>query len=116
MSTAADSAAMERLLSECLAAWRIRGDVRSSPTGALIVTARDMTIDVAPADRNLPFRWLVTVDGRSRPAVSVVAVLRQVRHAIDPGFRTSRIRVAAPVVAPPAMPPSVTARAPSLRP
>jgi hypothetical protein len=45
------------------------------------------------------FRWMVTVDGRKRGAISLVAVLRQVREALDPGYAASRVRIAvAPLV------------------
>jgi hypothetical protein len=45
------------------------------------------------------FRWLVTIDGRTRPALSLLAVLRQVREALDPDYSGSRLRVAiAPLV------------------
>jgi hypothetical protein len=47
------------------------------------------------AQSDLPFRWLVTIDDRQRPAISIVAVLRQVREALDPGYRTGRVRVTA---------------------
>ena len=45
------------------------------------------------------FRWMVTVDGRKRGAISLVAVLRQVREALDPGYAANRVRIAvAPLV------------------
>jgi hypothetical protein len=43
----------------------------------------------------LPFRWLVTTDGRERPAISIVAVLRQVRDVLDPGYAMRRVRIGA---------------------
>ena len=47
------------------------------------------------------FRWLVTIDGRERPAVSLIAVLRQVRQALDPGYAASRVRVTVAPLVPP---------------
>ena len=44
---------------------------------------------------------MVTVDGRKRGAISLVAVLRQVREALDPGFATNRVRVAVSPLVPP---------------
>ena len=45
------------------------------------------------------FRWMVMIDGRRRGAISMLAVLRQVREALDPGYAASRVRVAvAPLV------------------
>jgi hypothetical protein len=46
------------------------------------------------------FRWTVTIDGRTRPAISLLAVLRQVRGALDPGYAVSRVRVAVSPVVP----------------
>jgi hypothetical protein len=41
----------------------------------------------------------VTTGDRTRPAISLVAVLRQVRQAVDPGYAASRVRVTvAPLV------------------
>jgi hypothetical protein len=45
------------------------------------------------------FRWMVIIDGRRRGAISILAVLRQVREALDPGYAASRVHVAvAPLV------------------
>jgi hypothetical protein len=38
---------------------------------------------------------MVTVNGRKRGAISLVAVLRQVRAALDPGYANYRVRIAA---------------------
>ena len=66
--------------------------------GALVIAgAKDIRIDRAPL--HLLFRWMVTVDGRKRGAISLVAVLRQVREALDPGYAANRVRIAvAPLV------------------
>jgi hypothetical protein len=37
----------------------------------------------------------VAVDDCERPAISIVAVLRQVREALDPGYATRRVRIGA---------------------
>jgi hypothetical protein len=37
---------------------------------------------------------MVTVDGRKRGAISLVAVLRQIRAALDPGYAKNKVRVA----------------------
>ncbi len=82
------------LLAQSLVAWRVAGCVRRSSDGAIVIcgNVNDIRIDPSPSD--LPFRWMVTVAGRKRGAISLVAVLRQVRDALDPGFATSRVRVA----------------------
>jgi hypothetical protein len=82
------------LLAQSLVAWRVAGSVHRSTDGATVISGniKDIRIDPAPSDP--PFRWMVTVDGRKRGAISLVAVLRQVREALDPGFATRRVRVA----------------------
>jgi hypothetical protein len=37
---------------------------------------------------------MVTINGRKRGAVSLIAVLRQVRTALDPGYAINRVRMA----------------------
>jgi hypothetical protein len=44
---------------------------------------------------------MVTIDGRQRPAISLVAVLRQVRQSVDPGYAMSRVRVTVAPLVPP---------------
>ena len=82
------------LLAQSLVAWRAAGSVCRSSDGAIVISGsvKHIRIDRSPSD--LPFRWMVTVDGRKRGAISLVAVLRQVRQALDPGFATNRVRVA----------------------
>jgi hypothetical protein len=86
------------LLAQSLIAWRVAGNVERVGDGALVIGGtKDIRIDRAPPE--LPFRWMVTVDGRKRGAISLVAVLRQVREALDPGYAASRVRIAvAPLV------------------
>ena len=87
------------LLAQSLVAWRVAGSVTRAGDGALVIDAgrRDIRIDRAPP--HSMFRWTVTVDGRERAAISLVAVLRQVREAVDPGYAANRVRIAvAPLV------------------
>ena len=86
------------LLAQSLRAWRLAGSVDRSGDGAVVIgSGRSIRIDPAPP--NLPFRWMVAVDGRKRGAVSLLAVLRQVRAALDPDYAANRVRVAlAPLV------------------
>ena len=73
--------------------------VEHAGDGALVISGNRKTIRVDPAPPHLMFRWTVTVDGRKRGAISLVAVLRQVREALDPGYAANRVRVAvAPLV------------------
>jgi hypothetical protein len=93
--TATASDLLCELLTQSLLAWHVPGEVRRASGGAILVSGERREIIVAPAPSGLPFRWLVTVDDRERPAISVVAVLRQLREALDPGYATQRVRVAA---------------------
>ena len=82
------------LLAQSLVAWRVPGSVERASDGALVIggNAKDIRIDRAPPQ--LMFRWMVTVDGRQRPAISLLAVLRQVREALDPLYAANRVRIA----------------------
>ena len=87
------------LMAQSLAAWCVAGAVERSRDGAIVICGarKEIRIDAAPSDPM--FRWMVTIDGRKRRAISVVAVLRQVREALDPAYAPNRVRVAlAPLV------------------
>ena len=89
---------MCELLAQSLIAWRVAGIVEQAGDGALLITGRK-SIRIDRAAPHLMFRWTVTVDSRKRRAISLVAVLRQVREALDPGYTANRVRVAvAPLV------------------
>jgi hypothetical protein len=82
------------LLAQSLAAWRVAGQVGKERDGAIVVRdgRKHLRIERAPPDSM--FRWMVTVGERKRGAISLVAVLRQVREALDPGYASSRVRIA----------------------
>jgi len=83
------------LLVESLAAWRIAGSVDRAADGSFLVRAGANDIRIERAPKHLPFRWMVTTAGRKRGALSVAAVLRQLRTALDPGYVPSnRVRIA----------------------
>jgi hypothetical protein len=88
------------LMVQSLAAWRVAGAVERSRDGTIVIRGarKDIRIDPAPSDPM--FRWMVTIDGRKRQAISVVAVLRQVREALDPGYAAKRVRVALTALVP----------------
>ena len=87
------------LLAQSVAAWRVAGSVERAGDGALVIGGNRKHIRIERAPPHLPFRWMVTVNGRKRPAISLVAVLRQVREALDPGYAAIRVRIAiAPLV------------------
>ena len=98
MSAAPNDLACE-LLAQSLAAWRVAGSVARASDGALVIGGnKDIRIERAPP--HSMFRWTVTVDGRKRAAISLVAVLRQVREALDPGYAANRVRIAAAPLVP----------------
>jgi hypothetical protein len=84
------------LLTQSLAAWRIAGSVEPTSDGAAVIGG-EKNIRIGRAPRDSMFRWMVAIGGRMRPALSVVAVLRQVRGALDPEYAANKVRV---VVAP----------------
>jgi hypothetical protein len=81
------------LLTQSLAAWRVAGSVGRTSDGAIVISGRK-DIRIEPGAEGSMFRWMVTIDGRKRRAISVLAVLRQVRETLDPDHAASRVRVA----------------------
>ena len=92
MSAASDH--LHTLMTQSLVAWRLIGTVHGTSDGAILVSCQTHNIRIEPAPPDLPFRWIVIVDNRRRTAISLVAVLRQVRAALDPGYATMRVRIA----------------------
>ena len=82
------------LLAQSLVAWRLAGSVRRVGNGSVLISCNTVDISIEPTPSAGPFRWMVTVSGRRRPAISLVAVLRQVRTALDPGYARNSVRVA----------------------
>ena len=83
------------LMTQSLLAWRLTGSVRGTSDGAILVSCQEHNIRIEPTASDLPFRWIVIIDNRSRRAISLVAVLRQVRAALDPGYATTRALIGA---------------------
>ena len=98
---AAPAERMRELMEQSLRFWRLTGCVRLGCDGAVLLSCGAHAIRIEPASPNLPFRWMVTIDNRRRGAVSTVAVLRQVRTALDPGYATQRVRLAVFPLVPP---------------
>jgi hypothetical protein len=91
------------LMSASFVAWRLAGEAHCTDDGAIVIdgagNARAIRIEPKPDDPM--FRWLVTVDGRTRPVVSLPGVLRHLRAALDPDYAATRVRVAvAPLLVP----------------
>jgi hypothetical protein len=92
---------MRKLMEQSLPAWGLTGGVQVTPDAAILMTCGTHEIRIEPASSDVPFRWTVTIDNRRRGAISVVAVLRQVRSAVDPGYAGSRALIAASPLVPP---------------
>jgi hypothetical protein len=88
------------LLAQSVAAWGVTGSVARAGDGALVIDGNGKDIRIERAPPHSMFRWTVTVDGRKRAAISLVAVLRQVREALDPGYAAIRVRIAAAPLVP----------------
>jgi hypothetical protein len=82
------------LLAQSLAAWRVAGSVTRAGDGALVIGGARKHIRIDRAPPHAMFRWMVTIDRRTRGAMSLTGVLRQVREALDPGYAANRVRVA----------------------
>jgi hypothetical protein len=81
---------LHELMTQSLLAWRLIGSVHGTSDGAVLISCQEHNIRIEPTASDLPFRWIVTIDNRSRRAISLVAVLRQVRAALDPGYAPTR--------------------------
>ncbi len=87
------------LLAQSLIAWGLDGTVRSPGDGSMVLLACNGTdIRVQAAAPDLPFRWMVTINDRTRGAISLIAVLRAVRTALDPNYAANRLRIVFPRV------------------
>ena len=92
---------VRNLMEQSLAAWRLRGSVQVTTQGVILMMCDTHEIRIEPASTDLPFRWMVTIGNRRRGAISVVAVLRQVRTALDPAYARSRALIATNPLVPP---------------
>ena len=90
---------VHKLITQSLAAWHVAGTVELTGDCTIVIDAKS-EIRIAPAPARSVFRWTITIDGRTRPALSLLAILRQVRGALDPGYAACRVRVALLPVAP----------------
>lgn len=84
---------VHELISQSLAAWHIDAVVELTNDRAILIGGKP-EIRIEPARPRSMFRWTITVNGRTRHAISLLAVLRQVRDVLDPSYQASRVRVA----------------------
>ncbi|MEM8976193.1 MAG: hypothetical protein AAGD43_29345 [Pseudomonadota bacterium] len=52
-----------------------------------IQSGSGMVLRIVRAPPEMPFGWVVTIDGRKRTAASVVGVLRILRQSLAPGYQ-----------------------------
>jgi len=90
---------VHELITQSLAAWHVAGTVELTGDCGIVIGAKPK-IRIAPAQAGSIFRWTITIEGRTRQAISLLAVLRQVRGALDPGYAACRVRIALLPVAP----------------
>ena len=90
---------VHELIAQSLAAWHVAGTIELAADRAIVIGAKP-EIRIESALAGSVFRWTITIAGRTRPAISLLAVLRQVRRALDPGYAACRVRVALLPVAP----------------
>ena len=81
-------------MEQSIIAWRVLARASRGGDGAIVVTGLGREVRIERAAAGQPFRYIVTVDGRQRPALSLVAVLRHTRAALDPGYTKTRVRIA----------------------
>jgi len=91
---------VRELLAQSLKAWSVAGGVERDGEGVIVIGQNGKSIRIDPAQHPM-FRWTVSVESRKRGAVSLVAVLRQVRQVLDPGYAAQRVRVAVAALVPP---------------
>jgi hypothetical protein len=91
---------MRELMAQSLVAWRLAGSVRVSHDATIVISCGTHEICIKPASPGSPFRWIVTIGNRTRGAISIVGVLRQVRAALDPGYATMRPLITTLALAP----------------
>ncbi len=90
---------VHELITQSLAAWHIAATVELTNDRAVVIGAKPK-IRIEPAQAGSAFRWTITINGRTRPARSVLAVMRQVREALDPGYAACPVRIALLPMAP----------------
>jgi len=89
------------LLARSLAAWGIAGEVQREGSGGVRLEAAGRTLRVARAAPDLPFRWTVAENGRTRGCMGIPGLLRTVRSGLDPAWRPVRLRIAPLPLVPP---------------
>ena len=83
------------LLRQSFAAWGVAGEVGRDGDQVLEVRAGQVRLRIARAPADLPFRWMLVGNDRSRGVTGIPGLLRSVRAAIDPNYRPIRVRIAA---------------------
>jgi hypothetical protein len=92
MENAQDTVTLvHRLLAASLDAWHVDGRVEQQ-SEEIALTAGEHTLLIARGAP--PFRWTVTLAGRTRGVTSIAGLLRTVRRVVDPDHQASQLRIA----------------------
>jgi hypothetical protein len=82
---------VHRLLAASLTAWHVDGRVERE-ADRLTLTSGTETLLIGRGAP--PFRWTVTLAGRTRGFTSIAGLLRTVRRVVDPDHQGSQLRIA----------------------
>ena len=79
------------LLEESLTVWHLEGRLVRDGDG-LTISVGERRVRIGLAAEDVPFPWMVVTGGKARGVVSLSALLRTVRNALDPEHAGSRLR------------------------
>ncbi len=82
------------LVRTSLGLWRVDATIGRNEAGRIVIAAPGLDVEISRAPPELPFRWLIEVGGRQRPASSVAGLMRNLRMLLEPQFRPARARIA----------------------
>jgi len=89
--------ALSELLERSVGIWRIDGTVSFDSTmpGQIRISSDGAELLVSRAPVAMPFRWVVTANGRRRTAASITGVLRIVRQSLVADYEPFSLTIAA---------------------
>ena len=83
------------LLRASLVAWSMddAAHLTEARDGIAIQSDKHPFLRIFRAPPDMPFRWVVDVNGRKRTAASIVGVLRIVRQNLAPGYQPYQLTI-----------------------
>lgn len=89
--------ALAKLLELSFEAWKLEAKVVVDwNDDGIGLQAGSNNLHITRAPPGMPFRWVVSINGRRRTVASVNGVLRIVRQTLSPGYEPRSMRIAAP--------------------